>query len=292
MSNNRPMSRISKKPTSSYDIPTSCVINPHNNKRYSFIKYLGKGKSKCYSVKDDNGNFYACKIMKKSSMNAKDVQNFTSEINIHCTLSHENIVKFIDAFEDSRCYYIVTELCDNGSLINFINGKNKELSLSEQQMKNIIKQIVNAILYMHNNNIVHRDIKPHNVFLDNNMNVKIGDFGLSKRLESIDNVMIEICGTPNYISPEILSHKEYTYKTDMWSLGCTIYYILLKIAPFETHNISNTYIRIRGCLYHPIDTNIDPDAESLIFSLLMLNPTERPSLHEILNNNYLLSINC
>ena len=140
---------------------------------------------------------------------------FLHEVEIHSNLVHENIVLFLNSYSENGLNYIVMEYCEKRSL----RERNIDIPKNE-----IFLQIANGLNYIHNNHIIHRDIKPENIFVTNNT-IKIGDFGLSIKMEK-KFIKSGAAGTRSYSSPEIYNKQYYNHKTDMWSLGCTFFYIL------------------------------------------------------------------
>lgn len=147
---------------------------------------------------------------------------FQTELQIHSKMHHPNIVEFHRAFTFEESTYIVLELCPNGSLMDMVK---KRRYITEPEVRFYTVQIAAAIKYMHTKGIIHRDLKMGNIFLDTNMNVKIGDFGLAALLISGKDMAVvrrtTLCGTPNYIAPEILEKgkKGHDHAVDIWSLG-------------------------------------------------------------------------
>lgn len=137
-------------------------------------------------------------------------------------MNHPNIVKFHRAFTYDKCTYIAMELCPNASLMDMVK---KRKYLTEPEVRFYTVQIAGAVKYMHAKGIIHRDLKMGNIFLDKDMNVKIGDFGLAALLMSNKDMAAcrrtTLCGTPNYIAPEILAKNNggHDHAVDIWSLG-------------------------------------------------------------------------
>ena len=129
-----------------------------------------------------------------------------------------------------------------------------------------IKQIVNALEYLHGNRVIHRDLKLGNLFLNDKLDIKLGDFGLATKLDFDGERKRTICGTPNYIAPEVLEGKNgHSYEVDVWSLGVIIYTLIIGKPPFETSNVKSTYDKIRKNIYRfPDHVNISDDAKDLI----------------------------
>eukprot|EP01017_Pseudomicrothorax_dubius_P050961 TRINITY_DN9731_c0_g1_i1.p1 TRINITY_DN9731_c0_g1~~TRINITY_DN9731_c0_g1_i1.p1 ORF type:complete len:474 (+),score=34.83 TRINITY_DN9731_c0_g1_i1:570-1991(+) len=143
-------------------------------------------------------------------------------------------------------------------------------------------------MYLHSNRVIHRDLKLGNIFLNDKLEVKIGDFGLATRLEFEGERKRTICGTPNYIAPEILEGKSgHSYEVDVWAIGIICYAILCGRPPFETTEVKATYKRIRNLQYSfPTGVQISDSARTFIQSILVLDPSKRPSLKELLEHPF------
>ena len=161
--------------------------------------------------------------------------------------------------------------------------------MHELEVQCYVVQIVAALKYLHSHRIIHRDLKLGNLFLSGKMELKIGDFGLATKLEFDGERKRTICGTPNYIAPEILEAKQgHSYEVDIWSLGVIIYTLLIGKPPFETSDVKTTYRRIRMNAYtFPNHVTIGDAAKDLITQILNNDPAKRPSLDDILNHEFL-----
>ena len=142
--------------------------------------------------------------------------------------------------------------------------------------------------YLHNHRVIHRDLKIGNLFINEKMMIKTGDFGLATKLEFEGERKRTICGTPNYIAPEVLDGKQgHSYEVDIWSFGVILYTILIGKPPFETSDVKTTYRRIRMNAYSfPEHVNISDQAKSLITRILHSDPSRRPSLDDILSHDF------
>lgn len=141
-------------------------------------------------------------------------------------------------------------------------------------------QLLQAVIYMHDQNVIHRDLKLGNLFLDKDLNIKVGDLGLATRLEDKDEKRKTICGTPNYIAPEVIqndkSKRGHSFEVDVWSMGVIMYTILIGKPPYEAKDVKGTYQRILSNEYSfPDHTKISADAMDLISSMLKTHPHER-----------------
>lgn len=136
--------------------------------------------------------------------------------------------------------------------------------------------------------MIHRDLKLGNLFLSDKLEIKLGDFGLATKLDFEGEKKRTICGTPNYIAPEILDGKcGHSYEVDIWSLGVITYTLLIGKPPFETTDVKSTYKRIKSnCYSFPDNLIISAKAKSLIQQILVLEPHKRPSIRDILAHDF------
>jgi polo-like kinase 1 len=200
------------------------------------------------------------------------------EIEVHKSLDHKHVVKFIGFFEDKDNIYVLLELCRRRSLMEL---HKRRKALTEPEVRYLMYQILLGVEYLHKNKIIHRDLKLGNLFLNDDMEIKIGDFGLATRVEVEGERKRTLCGTPNYIAPEVLNKKGHSYEVDVWSVGCVLYTLLVGKPPFETQSLKDTYARIRRNEYH-IPPKVSESAKIFIRRLLRLNPSERPTMSEVL----------
>ena len=198
------------------------------NIKYEIIKKLGVGGSgSVFLVKNKKDNkYYALKeIIIKEEIKDK-YENIQKEANILYKFNCENIVKYYGSQKINNKFYIIMEYCAGNTLKEFIDKKIKNNEkIEENEIYNIIKQICAGIKEIHNNNIIHRDLKPENIFINEKMEIKIGDFGISKQFNPIKEYAItkNKAGSILYMAPEILIEGKYNEKSDMYSLGCIIY---------------------------------------------------------------------
>jgi polo-like kinase 1 len=257
-------------------------------KRYARGKLLGKGGfAKCYEITNlETKKAMAAKIIVKSSLTkSRARQKLISEIKIHKSLHHENIVGFEHVFEDQENVYILLEICANQTLSELLKRRKR---LTELEVQCYVVQIISALKYLHGNRVIHRDLKLGNLFLSDKMEIKIGDFGLATKLEFDGEKKRTICGTPNYIAPEILDGKiGHSYEVDVWSLGVICYTLLVGKPPFETPDVKTTYKKIRMNSYSfPDHVPLSDSAKELITRILNLDPARRPTLDEIIQHPF------
>ncbi|EDO17424.1 hypothetical protein Kpol_1037p20 [Vanderwaltozyma polyspora DSM 70294] len=247
--------------------------------------FLGEGGfARCFQIKDDSGKIFAAKTVAKLSIKSeKTRKKLLSEIQIHKSMKHQNVVQFIDCFEDDTNVYILLEICPNGSLMDLLK---KRKLLTEPEVRFFTTQICGAIKYMHSRRVIHRDLKLGNIFFDRNYNLKIGDFGLAAVLANDRERKYTVCGTPNYIAPEVLmgKHSGHSYEVDIWSIGVMLYALLIGKPPFQSKDVNTIYERIKCCDFSfPKEKHISNEAKVLIQDLLSLDPLERPSISEIMD---------
>jgi len=257
-------------------------------RKYIKGRLLGKGGfAKCYEfINQETEHSSAAKVIpKKSLVKSRAKQKLISEIKIHKSLHHPNIVAFEHYFEDSENVYLLIEICHNQTLNELLKRRKK---LTELEVQCYAVQIIKALRYLHTHRVIHRDLKLGNLFISEKMEIKVGDFGLATKLEFDGERKRTVCGTPNYIAPEILEGKTgHSYEVDIWSLGVIMYTLIIGKPPFETNNVKETYKRIKmGNYSFPENAVISEPAKDLIQSILVLDPQKRPKLDEILNHDF------
>ena len=223
---------------------------------------------------------------KKKLEDPKIKKKLISEIDIHRSLHHKNIVKFDGFFHDKDYVYFVLELCDGGNVLEYL--KKKE-TLSEFETANIIRQIVDSLVYLHSNGIIHRDIKLQNFLMMKNGTVKLSDFGLSVRVKSLDDsTKPSVCGTPGYLSPEVVTRGHHTFAIDIWAMGVSVYTMLTGKQPFKSADRKQVFQKIRQVSYTwPNNMMISENAKSFVNSVLKRDPLERPSAQNLAHHPFL-----
>ncbi len=257
-------------------------------RKYLKGRLLGKGGfAKCFEFTCcDTKKIYAAKVVAKSSLvKSRAKQKLISEIKIHKALHNYNIVGFEHYFEDTENVYILLEMCHNQSLNELLKRRK---TLTELEVQCFCMQLIKALKYLHSHRIIHRDLKLGNLFLTDKMELKVGDFGLATKLEFEGERKRTVCGTPNYIAPEILDGKTgHSYEVDIWSLGVIIYTLIIGKPPFETQDVKTTYKRIKMNSYTFPERAVISDAgKALITEILNTDPLKRPSLDGLLNSDF------
>ncbi|KAH9970178.1 kinase-like domain-containing protein [Lactifluus volemus] len=268
--------------------PPPVIKDKTGSLQYQRMSFLGEGGfARVYQVRDARNNHLACKVVTKSSLKTKKAKTkLYAEIKIHKALAHSNIVRFVDCFEDEENVYMTLELCPNGSLMSMLHRRRV---FTEPEARFFMIQLIGACHYMHTHQVIHRDLKLGNLFLDADMNIKVGDFGLAALIESPGERKKTICGTPNYIAPEVLfdTANGHSFEVDTWSIGVILYTFVVGRPPFQTKDVKEVYQRIRDNQYEfPPHRDVSLDARELVQQILTPNPQERPSLHNILDHPF------
>ncbi|KAM3141863.1 hypothetical protein pb186bvf_005949 [Paramecium bursaria] len=263
-------------------------VTKDQRKIYQKGKFLGKGGfAKCYEFIHE-GQILAAKMISKATLTkSRQRMKLMSEIKIHRSLNQQNVVNFVHYFEDAENVYILLELCANQTMNELLRRRKR---LTELEVQCYLIQILNAIRYLHNQKVIHRDLKLGNLFLSDKMEIKLGDFGLATQLDFEGDRRRTICGTPNYIAPEILESKNgHSFEVDIWSFGVIAYTLLIGKPPFETNDVKTTYRRIKMNAYQfPDNITISPQAKNLIQKILQTDPSKRPTLDEIQQHEFFI----
>ncbi|KAI5707137.1 hypothetical protein M8J75_014935 [Diaphorina citri] len=255
---------------------------------YEIQEQIGKGgfatvfRAKNYKKNQDVAvKVINWQLMKERKFEEKVLQ----EIEIHSKLCHPNVIKLLDHFSYSDNIYLVLELCENDTVKRYLDENGR---LSEREARDLLEQIVHGLLYLQSQNIVHRDIKPDNLLLTKDMQVKIADFGLAAQLSTPDDKHMTMCGTPNYISPEVATRSSHGLEADCWALGCILYALLVGSPPFDSGSAKNTVTQV--VMKNPkIPPHISRSASELIQNLLQKDPTRRMKLNDVLRHPFMCS---
>ena len=288
-------------------------IDEGNIKGYKIGRIIGKGKyGKCYLLTSEQDNKeYAGKFLSKKTINKENEElnlseskknikekrilrakkDLISEIKIHQDLNHPNIVKLYEKFENDEYMYLILEYCSKGNLNKLLEEKKH---LKEIEVQNYIRQLINALKYLHERNIIHRDLKLENIFLTDNMVLKLGDFGLAIQLkQSEENIKDFPCGTPNYMAPEIFECN-HSKKSDIWALGIVMYKLLFGKLPYDIGESRDEeaveYLKTIKISYKENNIKIIDKTIDLIKQLLDPDFKKRPSLDEILEHDFFKAV--
>ena len=257
---------------------------------YKYIGLLGEGSyGKVYLViSNSTKKYYAMKTIEISQLNEEQKKEALQEAKILKKLDHPNIIKLKEVFiakKPKETLNIITEYADGEDLSKKIKHNLKmNQKFPEDKILDWFTQICLAVYYIQKNKILHRDIKPQNVFLTKSSMVKLGDFGISKNLNTTWEKAVTFIGTPYYISPEIVQNQPYSFKSDIWSLGVLLYELIALKFPFDASSLPKLMIKIMKGQYMKLkDKHFSPELTNLVDKILNVDPAKRPGIKEILN---------
>ncbi|KAF3940563.1 hypothetical protein ABW19_dt0208380 [Dactylella cylindrospora] len=254
--------------------------------QYNIVKTLGEGsfgKVKL-AVHQTSGQKVALKIINRRKLANRDMAGRVErEIQYLQLLRHPHIIKLYSVITTPTEIIMVIEYA-GGELFDYIV---KHGRMDEDRSRRFFQQIICAVEYCHIHKIVHRDLKPENLLLDENLNVKIADFGLSNIMTD-GNFLKTSCGSPNYAAPEVISGKLYAGpEVDVWSCGVILYVMLCGRLPFDDDYIPTLFKKIAQGTYH-IPTYLSRESVALLKKMLVVNPVNRITVAEIRQDPWFL----
>jgi aurora kinase len=250
-------------------------------------KRLGSGRfGKVYLAREKKSKFIvALKMLSIRELERSHVEHqVRREVEIQSRLKHPGILRLYGYFWDKERIYLILEYCAGGQLFDLLREKQ---CFSEPKAADYVKQVAQALRYCHSHKVIHRDIKPENLLLGFNNQLKIADFGWSVHAPSSKRETL--CGTPDYIPPEMISGETHDHSADLWALGVLAYELICGDAPFfaEKGGVNATYARIKKVdLRFP--SYVSQDARNLICGLLRRRPEDRLSVDRVLNHPWIM----
>lgn len=233
---------------------------------------------------------YVAKKILLSGLSEKELQGSQQEAQLLRSLDHPNIVKYKESFLNPQELIIVMEYCEVGDLSLQMKKMKKEGTIfTENEIMNWLVQMCMGLRYVHEKRILHRDIKTSNIYLTSNNNVKLGDFGISKLLDSTNDAANTVVGTPYYLSPEVCEGRAYSYKSDVWSLGCVLYELCTFKHAFNADNLLGIVFKIVSGRADPIPARYSMQLKDLIQRMLLKDVNSRPNAGQVLNDPYVQS---
>ena len=192
-------------------------------------------------------------------------------------LQHPNVISVLDSFFDAGEHFcIVMEYAEHGDLQAALK-KQAGRPMAEATIIKWISQLCDALVHVHARKILHRDIKSANIFLDKSDNIKLGDLGIGKALNGTNELARTVIGTPYFMSPELLLNQPYSYKSDMWAVGCLVFELCAQKPPYEARDMSGLVMKITQAPTPPLPSGYSPALNELYQSLMSKAPAKRPT---------------
>lgn len=242
---------------------------------FTLIRVLGKGSFGKVTLvrKKDNSKIFAMKILSKTNIvKRKQVEHTRTERRVLGVASHPFIVSLHYAFQTNEKLYFVLDYCPGGELFFHLSRMGR---FSQSFAQFYAAELVVALEHLHSLGVVYRDLKPENILVDEMGHIKLADFGLSKdNVTNSSQGANSLCGTPEYLAPEILDRLGHGTAVDWWGLGMVLYEMLTGLPPWYTRNRQELFVRIRQAELEFPDY-LTPESVSLIASLLHREPSKR-----------------
>jgi len=267
-------------------------IQTNKNEIYHKVRTLGKNKNNaiCHNFvirSPKTMEEFAFKIIKVSKLTEEEKKKILNQIGILKKIDNPNIITLNNAYytTDNKYLHVITEYADGGDLqIKLDEQKEKNEYFHENILLDWFMQICFALLFIHKKKIIHRNIKPSNIFLMKQNFAKLGDFGVAKNVSSTFGHTETIVTTLEYSAPEILNNQKYSFEVDIWSLGVTFYQLITLNYPFEGDDNAEIEKNIKELKIKeiPADCKIDKSFIEIIKQMISLNPKDRPTAEQIL----------
>ncbi|XP_072317974.1 serine/threonine-protein kinase Nek4 [Eucyclogobius newberryi] len=256
---------------------------------YVFVKVVGRGSyGEVHLVKrKTDRKQYVIKKLNLKTSSRRERRSAEQEAQLLSQLRHPNIVTYRESWEGDDCLlFIVMGFCEGGDLYHRLKQQKGEL-LPERQVVEWFVQIAMALQYLHERNVLHRDLKTQNIFLTKTNIIKVGDLGIARVLENQNDMASTLIGTPYYMSPELFSNKPYNHKSDVWALGCCVYEMSTLRHAFNAKDMNSLVYRIVEGKLPQMPSRYDPQLGNLIRSMLSKRADDRPDVKNILRQPYI-----
>ncbi|TNJ27668.1 Kinase, NEK [Giardia muris] len=244
---------------------------------YVVERKIGEGSfGECYlCTHKATGQHVVIKEICIADMAPEELENTRRESSLLLQLRHPNVVHCLEAFDEAPFYYIVMNYCKEGELTRLIKDRSKSrIPFEEPLILRWVAQLASALWYIHDQKMIHRDLKTQNVFLDEHLNLQIGDFGVARTIGP-GSLATTFVGSPLYMSPELIEEKKYNSQSDMWSLGCIIFEMLCLKTAFQARNMNMLIIKILSNQIPELPPMYSQELQEMCYNLLKQSPTER-----------------
>jgi NIMA (never in mitosis gene a)-related kinase len=264
----------------------SPVIRQGCGDDYKVFKTIGKGKFSEVYYAERKEDAHPCALKKVDLPNADNDANskLMKEVRLLQGLSHPNIISYLDSFVEECTLNIVLEWAGGGDLKQLLrNVKRRKARLHERTIWMYFSQCCEAVKHMHDHRVIHRDVKPANVFVMPNGRLKLGDLGLSRQMHECSLKAFSQVGTPLYMSPEVLRGEGHDFASDVWSMGCVLYELAVLRSPFEKAGLSifELFQNIMRGDYPAMTELYSQELRDMVDSMVALDPLARPDTDEI-----------
>lgn len=267
----------------SVPLPPQLSTNMLTHNNFDIGRRLGKGKYGSVFLAREKETHFICalKVLRKKELVGDNVEHqLMREIEIQTNVRHKNILRLFTYFHDATRIFLVLEFAEKGELFGLLQ---KQKKFSEPLAAQLLWQLANALQYLHSKHIFHRDIKPENLLVNHNGELKISDFGWSVHAPGCRRTTL--CGTLDYLPPEMVTSQPYNAAADMWSLGVLCYEFLVGHPPFEAPDQTSTYERIRNVRY-TFPQGFPEGAKDLCRRLLVRDSRQRLSISQVLDHEW------
>jgi len=262
--------------------------SPSSLHGYKKIRDIGHGSyGKATLVEDQDGKRYVMKTIDMSLMDDKQRKDAQNEVKVLSCLKHPYIVSYRESFTKNGLLAIVMDYADGGDLYQRVTRTRKiGQLLPERQILRWFTEAALALKYMHDKHVLHRDLKSQNLFLTASDRLRVGDFGISKVLESTLAFAKTAIGTPYYLSPEICQERPYSYASDIWALGCVLHEMAALRVPFDAQTIQALVQKITRGPIPQLPPSYSQELRQLCGDLLHRDQSQRPNATEIIQKRY------
>ena len=264
---------------------------------YKVVKEIDKNQNdltRSYLLRSPtNVNEYVYKSINVIALKKEEKNTMFNEINILKNINHPNVIEIKNDYysKDNKFINIITEYAEEGNLLQkFEEQKKKNQYFEENELLDWFIQILLALKYIHEKNILHRNINPSNIFLMKDM-AKLGNFGVATALSPTINYSKTLVTAPQYLAPEVYKNSKYTYEADIWALGVTFYQLIILDYPFEGSSLEEIQKNIKTGNKKPVpkDCKIDEKFIKIINEMMLNSPDKRITLPKILEESIIKS---
>ncbi|KAL3692966.1 hypothetical protein R1sor_006617 [Riccia sorocarpa] len=258
------------------------------NDKYLLGDEIGKGAyGRVYKGLDlENGDFVAIKQVSLENISTEDLASIMQEIDLLKNLNHQNIVKYQGSFKTKTHLYIILEYVENGSLANIIKP-NKFGAFPEQLVAVYIAQVLEGLVYLHEQGVIHRDIKGANILTTKEGLVKLADFGVATKLTEADVNTHSVVGTPYWMAPEVIEMSGVSAASDIWSVGCTVIELLTCVPPYYDLQPMPALFRIVQDDHPPIPEHVSAGITDFLHQCFRKDAKLRPDAKTLLKHTWI-----